>query len=325
MSDSMMIDVAPAAGPPSGGNGLLGGLGLLVRRRMWRDRWLVVSSALIVALATVLALAGPELVSRTIDDGAADIQGEDEKADGQAGIEVTARIEPGTVDAALSAKVPRRGYVFYAAADAKVSHVLNLLASAPDRTLAIESGGASFDIVRAAADAASAIALPDDATIAELAKASGGALAMTYAPCVTPPPGMSCVPGGRAIVGDDVVFKYQPLWPALLAVSKVVSGDTLLVRAVFSALGVLACAGFAYELVRSRRVAIIAAVLFALSPFVWLQTASVLGYHPSLVLLLGTSMQRFFMPTKEPSQRRRHFSLSPPSHFQMWCLSPRSP
>ena len=72
MSDSMMIDVAPAAGPPSGGNGLLAALGLLVRRRMWRDRWLVLSSALIVALATLLALTGPELVSRTIDDGAAD-------------------------------------------------------------------------------------------------------------------------------------------------------------------------------------------------------------------------------------------------------------
>jgi len=72
MSDTMMIDVSPTAGPPSGGNGTLGALGLLVRRRMWRDRWLVLSSAVIVALSTVLALAGPELVTRTIDDGAAD-------------------------------------------------------------------------------------------------------------------------------------------------------------------------------------------------------------------------------------------------------------
>src|SRR6187551_3483404 len=59
-------DRRPAAG------GTLGALGLLVRRRLWRDRWLVVSSALIVALATLLSLSGPALVSRTIDRGAAD-------------------------------------------------------------------------------------------------------------------------------------------------------------------------------------------------------------------------------------------------------------
>jgi formylglycine-generating enzyme required for sulfatase activity len=97
-------------------------------------------------------------------------------------------------DGALPVRLP---------ADATVSHVRNLLASAPDRALAIESGGASFEIVRAPADAPAAIALADDASIAALAKASGSALAMTHAPCVTPPAGMACVPGGRAIVGDD--------------------------------------------------------------------------------------------------------------------------
>ncbi|HEY5928614.1 MAG TPA: HAD family acid phosphatase [Kofleriaceae bacterium] len=55
------------------------------------------------------------------EDGAADIQGEEEKADGTTGIEVTARIKPGTVDADLSMRVPRRGYVFYAAEAARVS------------------------------------------------------------------------------------------------------------------------------------------------------------------------------------------------------------
>jgi 5'-nucleotidase (lipoprotein e(P4) family) len=53
-------------------------------------------------------------------EGAADIQGE-EKADGTVGIEVTARIKAGTVDAELSTKVPRRGFVFYAAENTKVS------------------------------------------------------------------------------------------------------------------------------------------------------------------------------------------------------------
>ncbi len=52
--------------------GVFGAMGLLVRRRLWRERWLLLNSALIVALATVLAYAGPALVSGTIDRGAAD-------------------------------------------------------------------------------------------------------------------------------------------------------------------------------------------------------------------------------------------------------------
>jgi putative ABC transport system permease protein len=52
--------------------GTLGALWLLVRRRVWRDRWLFAASALIVALATLLAYAGPELVRGTIDRGASD-------------------------------------------------------------------------------------------------------------------------------------------------------------------------------------------------------------------------------------------------------------
>jgi 5'-nucleotidase (lipoprotein e(P4) family) len=54
------------------------------------------------------------------EDGAADIQGE-EKADTGPGIEVTARITPGTIDADLSVSVPRRGYVLFAAEGTKVS------------------------------------------------------------------------------------------------------------------------------------------------------------------------------------------------------------
>ena len=54
------------------------------------------------------------------ESGAADIQGE-EKADGLPGIEVTARLAPGTVDLALTTAVPRRGYVFYAGEGSKVS------------------------------------------------------------------------------------------------------------------------------------------------------------------------------------------------------------
>lgn len=54
-------------------------------------------------------------------EGAADINGEDEKADGAQGIEVTARLRPGTVDAKLSMATPRPGYIFYAAEGTKVT------------------------------------------------------------------------------------------------------------------------------------------------------------------------------------------------------------
>ncbi len=74
-------------------------------------------STTLAALGLVLGACADDLT----DGGAADVQGADEKADGTAGIEVTARIEPGTVDGELSTRVPRRGYVFYAAEGAKVS------------------------------------------------------------------------------------------------------------------------------------------------------------------------------------------------------------
>ncbi|MBN2176637.1 MAG: hypothetical protein JW722_03165 [Demequinaceae bacterium] len=67
------IDVTPAAPQgPRGGARLLGSSLLLVRRRAWRDRGPLVASIVIVALASMLALAGPRLVLDTLDDGARD-------------------------------------------------------------------------------------------------------------------------------------------------------------------------------------------------------------------------------------------------------------
>jgi 5'-nucleotidase (lipoprotein e(P4) family) len=57
----------------------------------------------------------------SLDDGPADINGDEEKADGTQGIEVTARLRPGTVDAVISTAIPRPGYIFYAAEGSKVS------------------------------------------------------------------------------------------------------------------------------------------------------------------------------------------------------------
>jgi len=72
MTETMTIEVMPPEGGGTRNSGTFAAMGLLVRRRLIRDRWLVLSSALIVGLATVLSLSGPELVARTIDEGAAD-------------------------------------------------------------------------------------------------------------------------------------------------------------------------------------------------------------------------------------------------------------
>ena len=75
-----------------------------------------VGSVLLVSMA--LAACADE----GLDEGeGAQIADGEEKADGTTGIEVTARMKPGSVDAALSSSVPRRGYVFYAAEGTKVS------------------------------------------------------------------------------------------------------------------------------------------------------------------------------------------------------------
>jgi hypothetical protein len=83
---------------------------------------------------------------------------------------------------------------------------------------------------------------------------------------------------------DRVVFKYQPVWPALVAASRDLVRSTLPLRALLAAAGVFATYAFAQELLRRRKIAAIAAVIVALSPFVWLQSATLLGYQLSFVL-----------------------------------------
>jgi hypothetical protein len=58
------------------------------------------------------------------DDQGADINDgirDDEKADGATGIEVMARLRPGTVDTKLLTGTPRQGFVFFASEGAKVT------------------------------------------------------------------------------------------------------------------------------------------------------------------------------------------------------------
>ena len=78
-------------------------------------------SLLLSALLLTPSLLGCTDQGMTDGDGAADLAGLDAKEDAIPGIEVTARIKPGTVDTMLTTAVPRPGFVFYAAEGSKVS------------------------------------------------------------------------------------------------------------------------------------------------------------------------------------------------------------
>lgn len=77
------------------------------------------------ALLLSTLLLAPAITACTEDgfgeEGGAELAGQDEKGDAIPGIEVQARLEPGTVDATLSTSVPRPGFVFFAAEGAKVN------------------------------------------------------------------------------------------------------------------------------------------------------------------------------------------------------------
>ncbi len=77
------------------------------------------------ALLLSTLLLAPTFTACTEDglgeEGGADLAGQDEKGDAIPGIEVQARLEPGTVDTKLTTAVPRPGFVFFAAEGAKVN------------------------------------------------------------------------------------------------------------------------------------------------------------------------------------------------------------
>ncbi|MBS1120821.1 MAG: hel [Deltaproteobacteria bacterium] len=78
--------------------------------------------ALLAPVLFVSLVGGCTATGSSDEDGPADIiNGDDEKADGATGIEVLARLHPGTIDGALTTATPRSGYVFFAAEGAKVT------------------------------------------------------------------------------------------------------------------------------------------------------------------------------------------------------------
>ncbi len=89
--------------------------------------------------------------------------------------------------------------------------------------------------------------------------------------------------------GDRVVFKYQPVWPAMIAVSEAVTGSPKGALAVTGLASALAVAALAYEVTRRRRAALAAGFLFATAPWFLILGGTYLAYPLSAALLCGAT------------------------------------
>lgn len=94
--------------------------------------------------------------------------------------------------------------------------------------------------------------------------------------------------------GDRLVFKYTPVWPAVLAASNILFGSMRLALGLTAAGAVVAMALFTHELTGDRRRATAAAALLALCPLFILHSALFLSYVFSLLcsLLFGWALLR---------------------------------
>ncbi|MGF7237726.1 MAG: glycosyltransferase family 39 protein [Frankia sp.] len=100
-----------------------------------------------------------------------------------------------------------------------------------------------------------------------------------------PQPAGSYAPWLAAVSHGHYVLKYTPIIPAILAVSLVLTGSAAAALAVVAAAAVVVTYLLGTELLGDRRVAAAAAILFACSPLVFVQSALLLPYLPVLVLL----------------------------------------
>ncbi len=84
--------------------------------------------------------------------------------------------------------------------------------------------------------------------------------------------------------GDHLVMAFEPVWPAVLAMSDATTNTMLPALALAAAAAVAGMYAFAVELFRDRRVAIISAALLAFSPFALLLSGTYLNYTFGLAL-----------------------------------------
>ena len=97
-------------------------------------------------------------------------------------------------------------------------------------------------------------------------------------------------PWASAVVGDRVVLKYTPPWPAVIAAGDLLTGSPRAALAVSAAAAAVLVALLAAEVLRDRAVALTAGALFALSPVVVVQSGTFLPYLFSLALGLGAAV-----------------------------------
>src|SRR5215207_2126359 len=91
-------------------------------------------------------------------------------------------------------------------------------------------------------------------------------------------------PWASGVIGDRIVLKYTPPWPAVLAVGDGLVGTMRAGLFATAAGGVLAVHALALEVLCDRRRALVAAALVVVSPLFVLQSATYLPYLFSLVL-----------------------------------------
>lgn len=100
-----------------------------------------------------------------------------------------------------------------------------------------------------------------------------------------PHPADAFRPWLAAIVDGHYVLKYTPVYPAVLALSAVVTGGPLLALAAVVAGAVAMTYLLAVEVLGDRREAVVAAGLFAASPLVVIQSGLLLPYLFAVLLL----------------------------------------
>ncbi|SNS16992.1 Dolichyl-phosphate-mannose-protein mannosyltransferase [Geodermatophilus pulveris] len=97
-------------------------------------------------------------------------------------------------------------------------------------------------------------------------------------------------PWASAVVGDRVVLKYTPPWPAVIAAADLLTGSPRAALAVSAAAAAVLVALLAAEVLRDRVAAVTAGALFALSPVVVVQSGTYLPYLPALALGLAAAL-----------------------------------
>ncbi|HZH19432.1 MAG TPA: hypothetical protein VEZ18_04490 [Geodermatophilus sp.] len=97
-------------------------------------------------------------------------------------------------------------------------------------------------------------------------------------------------PWASAVVGDRVVLKYAPPWPAVIAAGDLLAGSPRAALAVSAAAAAVLVALLAAEVLRDRVAGVTAGALFALSPVVVVQSGTYLPYLFSLALGLGAAV-----------------------------------